>query len=114
LVRRIIIHILVVLFILLLGASPFIATMIAGTIADANGCVLHEGFVNPCIINGEDRGDDLYTIGMLGFFAIGTIPLAVMVAVGYILIIVIIAIIQSARRRRAANDLQLDAPPPAS
>jgi hypothetical protein len=114
LARRIIIHTLVVLFILLLGASPFIATMIAGTIADANGCVLHEGFVNPCIINGEDWGDDLYTIGMLGFFAIGTLPLAVMVAGGYLLIVIIIAIIQRVQRRRAAATPQLDASPPAN
>jgi hypothetical protein len=111
-VRRILIHTLVVLFILLLGASPLIATLIAGSIAEANDCVLHEGFVNPCIINGKDWGEDLYFFGMMAWFAIGTIPLAVMVAGGYILVVVIIAIIQHMNRRRAATAPQPDAPPP--
>lgn len=113
-VRRIIIHTLVVLFILLLGLSPLIPVIIAGSIAERNDCVLHEGFVNPCIIDGKDWGQDLYTWGMMGWFALGTIPLAVMVAGGYLLVVIIIAIIQNVRRRRAANELQLEAPPPAN
>jgi hypothetical protein len=98
---RIFIHTFVILFILFLGISPFIVTSIAGAIADANGCTLHEGFVNPCIINGEDWGQDLYTYGMLGWLAIGTIPIALAVALIYLLVVVIIAIVQSVRRRRA-------------
>lgn len=112
--RRILIHTLVVLFILLLGLSPLISSMVAGSIADANDCVLHEGFVNPCIINGKDWGQDLYTFGMLGWLALGTIPLAVMVAGSYLLIVVIIVIIQRIRRGRAGNKLPLEASPPAN
>ena len=102
-VRRIIIHTLVVLFILLLGASPLIPVIIASSIAENNDCVLHEGFVNPCIVNGEDWGQDLYTWSMMGWFAIGTLPLAVMVAGGYLLVVIIIAIVQASRRRRARS-----------
>ena len=101
--RRIIIHTLVIFFILLLGISPFILTMIAGTIADANGCTLHEGFVNPCIINGEDWGQTLYGLGLMGFFAIGTIPIAVGAAGIYLLIVVIISLVQWSRRRATAQ-----------
>ncbi len=111
-VRRIIIHALVVLFILLLGASPLIATLVAGAIAEANGCELHEGFVNPCIINGKDWGEDLYTYGMMGWFALGTIPLSLMVAGAYLVVVLIIVMIQRARRRQAADGLQLETPPP--
>ena len=101
--RWIIIHTLVILFILLLGASPLISTAIAGSIAEANGCTLHEGFVNPCIINGEDWGQDLYTFGVLGWLAIGTIPIAVGAAAIYLLIVIIVAIVQASRRRKAAQ-----------
>ena len=105
-VVRIVIHTLVVLFILLLGFSPVIASLIAGTIAEANDCTLHEGFVNPCIINGEDWGQDLYTYGMLGWFALGTIPIALAVAAVYVAVVVIIAIIQAARRRKEIQSIQ--------
>jgi hypothetical protein len=105
--RRIILHTLVILFILLVGAAPLISTMIAGTIAEANGCTLHEGFANPCIINGEDWGQDLYTFGVLGWLAIGTIPIAVGVAAIYLLIVIIIAIVQAANRRKTATQAAL-------
>jgi hypothetical protein len=97
------IHTLVVLFILLLGFSPLISTLIAGTIAENNGCTLHEGFVNPCIIEGEDWGQDLYTFGMLGWLAIATIPIAIGVAAVYLLIVIVIALVQAARRRKAVS-----------
>jgi hypothetical protein len=104
--RQFIIHTLVILGILFLGMSPFIVTMIAGTIAEANGCTLHEGFVNPCIINGKDYGEDLYTFGMLGWLAIGTIPLAVGAALIYLLVVIIVNIILYVRRRNAAQQVQ--------
>ena len=97
--RRVVIHTLIILFILLLGISPFIVTAIAGTIADTNGCTLHEGFVNPCVINGKDWGQDLYTMGMMGWFTIATLPIAAGAAAIYLLIVVIIAIVRWTRRR---------------
>ncbi|MGH9201104.1 MAG: hypothetical protein ACRD2A_07700, partial [Vicinamibacterales bacterium] len=33
---------------------PILSVVIAGTIASWNGCTLHEGFVNPCVVNGRD------------------------------------------------------------
>ena len=106
----VLIHAFVILFILLLGFSPLISTMIAGTIAEANGCTLHEGFVNPCIINGEDWGEDLYTFGVLGWLAIGTIPLAVGAAIIYLLVVVIVAIVLNVRRRRKMAQADLITP----
>lgn len=99
--RWFLIHTFVTILILLLGASPIIVALIAGTIADANGCELHEGFVNPCIINGKDWGQDLYTMGMLGFFAIGTLPIGVGAAVIYLVIVLIVALVRRARRAKA-------------
>jgi hypothetical protein len=100
--KRVIIHTLVILFILLLGASPLISALVAGAIAEANDCTLHEGFANPCVINGKDWGEDLYTFFVLGWLAIGTIPLGVGAAAIYLVVVIIIALIQNVRRRRAA------------
>lgn len=101
--RWFIIHTLIILGILLLGISPFIPVAIAGTIAERNGCTLHEGFVNPCVINGEDWGETLYGMGMMGWIGIATIPLAVVVAGIYLVVIIIISIVQAMRRRNAAK-----------
>jgi len=104
--RQFIIHTLVILGILILGFSPLSSTMIAGTIAEANGCTLHEGFVNPCVINGKDYGQDLYTFGVLGWLAIGAIPLAMGAALIYLVIVIIINIILYVRRRNTAQQVQ--------
>lgn len=95
------IHAAVVLLILLAALSPLIATAIAGRIADANGCELHEGFVNPCVIDGVDRGQDLYTTAMLGWLAIATVPIGLAAAAVYLLVVVAVALVR--RNRRAVR-----------
>lgn len=77
--------------------------MIAGTIADSNGCVLHEGFVNPCVINGEDWGETLYTMGVIAWLGLGTLPIAIMAAFVYLVVVIIVSLILRSRRKRAAQ-----------
>jgi hypothetical protein len=60
--------------ILLFAAAPIISALTAGAIANAHGCTLHEGFVNPCVINGTDYGETLYQFGVMGWFMLFTIP----------------------------------------
>jgi hypothetical protein len=55
--------------------SPIIPVSISGSIAAQHGCVVHEGFVNPCIVDGKDIGQDLYAMGMMGWFFLATAPL---------------------------------------
>lgn len=97
--RRVLIHTFVIISILVIGALPLISTMIAGAIADANGCVLHEGFANPCVINGTDQGETLYTMGMLGWLAIGTLPVALTAAGIYLVIVIVVTLILTLRKR---------------
>jgi hypothetical protein len=83
---RWIVMIVVLLVILLVAGGPIISVVIAGKIADSHGCELHEGFVNPCIVDGKDMGDTLYQMFVAGWFSLVTIPaglvaLAVWVAV---------------------------------
>lgn len=61
----------------LLTGWPIASVLIATTIASWYGCTLHEGFVNPCIVNGRDIGQTLYGMGVMGWFMLATIPLGV-------------------------------------
>jgi hypothetical protein len=54
---------------------PLVSTMAAGLIASHYGCQLNEGSVHPCVIGGQDRGSTLYTLGMMGWFMIATLPI---------------------------------------
>lgn len=44
-------------------------------IATANDCRVDEGSVHPCIVGGQDLGGLLYTLGVLGWFMLATLPL---------------------------------------
>ena len=93
-------HGLVIFLIILLAFSPLIATMIAGTIANANGCELDKGSVHPCIVNGEDIGQTLYTLGVLGWLALATLPLGLIAIVLYIAAAAIFYLARWLLRRR--------------
>lgn len=101
--RAWIIHTLVVLLILLLGLLPVISVAVASSIADANDCTLHEGFANPCVIDGTDYGETLYVMGMMGWFMIATVPLAVLAALAYIVIVLVVIFVRRTLRRRKAR-----------
>lgn len=50
-----------------IGIAPLVSVFLAGTIADLNGCSLHEGFVQPCIVLGADIGGLLYNMIAIGW-----------------------------------------------
>ena len=64
-----------------LAGWPIASVVIAGAIASWNGCTLHEGFANPCLVYGRDIGGMLYSMGVMGWFMIATIPLGIIVFV---------------------------------
>ena len=97
------IHVFIVLAILFIAALPLISVAIASEIANANGCQLDEGSVHPCIVNGVDQGELLYTMGMMGWFMLATIPLGLGAAALYILIVVGFYIVRGVLRARAAD-----------
>lgn len=65
---------------ILFAISPIISVLIAGSIASFFDCELHEGFTNPCVLGGVDWGETLYFMAVLGWFALLTIPIGVVVA----------------------------------
>ncbi len=73
-----------------IGIGPLMVALTAGSIAEANGCELHEGFVNSCVVNGWDIGESLYTMGVLGWMTLATLPLALVLAIIFTAILVAI------------------------
>ena len=67
---------LIIVFVLLLIWTiwPIVSVSVAGSIASANGCQLDEGSVHPCVVRGADMGETLYTMGMMGWFMLVTVP----------------------------------------
>lgn len=79
--------------------APLASLAVSAWIASANDCTLHEGFVNPCVIRGVDWGSTLYSMAMLGWLMIATLP----IAAGLASIWVIVEVVRWARRRRRAS-----------
>ncbi|MFV0624512.1 hypothetical protein ACBY01_10940 [Sphingomonas sp. ac-8] len=50
-----------------IGIAPIASVAIAGLVADLNGCDLHEGYPQPCIVLGADIGALLYTMTVMGW-----------------------------------------------
>lgn len=58
----------------LFALAPVFSVMLCGVTANAYGCKVDEGSVHPCIINGQDYGHLLYTLGVAGWFMLVTLP----------------------------------------
>ena len=63
--------------IILLALSPLLLVMIAGIIAQICGAQLDEGSSHPCMVAGMDIGPLLYSMFVMGWFSLITIPLGV-------------------------------------
>lgn len=51
----------------IIGIAPLASVFLAGLIADLNGCELHEGFAQTCVVLGADVGGVLYNMVALGW-----------------------------------------------
>jgi hypothetical protein len=80
---------LVLVLIVLFALAPVISVILAGWIAETNGCVLHEGDINPCMVAGSDLGPTLYTLFVLGWFALATLPLGGGALIVFLVILII-------------------------
>ncbi|HEX7531933.1 MAG TPA: hypothetical protein VF340_01720 [Methyloceanibacter sp.] len=86
----------------MLASLPVISVFTAGWIAASLGCVLNEGDVHPCPFHGFDLGEMLYGMAVMGWFALGTLPLGA-IALALLLLAWIIVTIQDRNRARAAS-----------
>jgi len=69
---------------LIIGLAPLLSALLAGVIADINGCVLHGGFVNSCYLLGVDIGGLLYFMGVIVWFSMLSLPLGVIFCIMFI------------------------------
>ena len=88
--------------ILLFGVSPFLPVAAAGLIATANGCQLDEGSQRPCAILGHDLGALLYTMGVVGWYGIATVPLAILLLLAWTVWLVV-AVVKNGLKERAGK-----------
>jgi len=68
--------------------------------AEKHGCVLHEGFVNPCVVDGVDHGTRLANAFVSGWLMLLTLPVALVLGV-ILIIFIIIDLVGIVRRRKA-------------
>jgi hypothetical protein len=99
---RLLIHGTIVFLILFAACLPLFSVAVAGEIASANNCQLDEGSVHPCIVNGRDMGQTLYTMGVMGWFMLVTIPVGLGLAAVYIFLVAVIYIVRRGVRTRSA------------
>ena len=85
----------------LLAGWPILSVVIAGTIASWNGCTLHEGFANPCVVGGRDIGSTLYAMGVMGWFMLATIPLGLISGLLWTIIWIVVKRRAQARAAKA-------------
>ncbi len=82
------------------AAFPLLSALAAGTIANLNGCALNEGSANPCVIAGTDYGEELYSLGVLGWLAIATVPIGIAALAIWALVFIVAKIRAAAHDRR--------------
>ena len=65
---------IILALIILFAFAPIGSVMACAVLANAYGCKVDEGSVHPCIVNGHDYGHLLYTLGVMGWLMLVTIP----------------------------------------
>ena len=95
-----VIYWIVLALIALVALAPIGSVVACGWIANAHGCKVDEGSVHPCIINGKDYGHLLYTMGVLGWLMLLTLPGGALAAGVWAVVLIVH---RSAWRKRAGD-----------
>jgi hypothetical protein len=94
------VYIALFVLIALFGIAPLLGVVVAEAIADANGCSLSEGMANVCMVGGSDWGGALYSLFVLTWFLLATLPLAGGALIVW-LVVLIIHRVAFARRQKS-------------
>ena len=92
---------IVLVVILVVAFAPVGSVVACGLIANAHGCRVDEGSVHPCVINGKDYGHLLYTLGVIGWLMLVTLPAGAFVFVLWLTVLIFHR--ANWQRRTAAN-----------
>lgn len=96
------IYIIVLFVILLITFAPIGSVMLCATIANSHGCKVDEGSVHPCIIGGKDYGQMLYTLGVLGWLMLITLPFGAVAFLGWLVVVLLHWSSWNKKQRRTA------------
>src|SRR5881394_2996726 len=91
---------IVLIFIVLVALASVASVVACGLIANAYGCRVDEGSVHPCVIDGKDYGQLLYTLGVMGWLMLVTLPAG---AIAFVSWLVVLIIHRTNWRRRTAS-----------
>src|ERR1051326_8165987 len=81
---------LVALFVIVAFAfAPIGSVILCGAIANAYGCKVDEGSVRPCIINGHDYGELLYSLGVMGWLMLVSLPAGFFAFLGWLIFLLL-------------------------
>jgi len=97
-----IVYWLVLALIILVALAPVGTAIGSASIANAYGCKVDEGSVHPCIIKGQDYGQLFYTLGVLGWLMLVTLPAGVF---AFVIWLIILILHREAWRKRVAAGL---------
>jgi lauroyl/myristoyl acyltransferase len=92
---------IVLVLIVLVAFAPVGSVVACGLIASAHGCRVDEGSVHPCVINGKDYGQLLYTLGVMGWLMLVTLPAEAFAFLFWLIVLIFHR--ANWRRRTAAN-----------
>jgi len=83
------IYILLLVAIAAIALAPVGSVVIGSWIANSHGCRVDEGSVHPCVIGGKDYGNALYTMGVLGWLMIITLPLGFFAFMAWLIVLLV-------------------------
>src|SRR5215471_15235390 len=87
--------------------APIGSVILCAVLANAYACKVDEGSMHPCIVNGQDYGQLLYTLGVLGWLMLVTLPAGLFAFVVWLIILVL-------HRERWRKRVSAGIPPPIS
>ncbi len=102
---------IVLVLIILFAFAPIGSVMLCAAVANAYGCRVDEGSVHPCIINGHDYGELLYSLGVMGWFMLATIPGGLFAFVAWLIVLILH---RASWRKRLGPGVPPPVPPPPS
>jgi len=94
---------IVLVLIVLFALAPIGSVVVCSVIANAAGCKVDEGSVHPCIINGKDYGHLLYTLGVMGWLMLATLPLG---ALAFMIWLIVLVLHRARWRKKTAEILK--------
>jgi hypothetical protein len=97
-----ILYSILLILILAFAFAPIGSVILCSVIANAYGCKVDEGSVHPCIINGQDYGHFLYSLGVSGWFMLFTLPAGLFAFVIWLVVLIL----------HRANWRKREVPPP--